>query len=316
MAYLNGIAGASGTGGVGVTVNGAPVRWTDAEPFIDGNNRTMVPLRAVAEALGLGVSWDGASREAIFTDGRKTLYFPIGSNAARTGDGGSVMMDTAAVIVNDRTYAPIRYLAEYFGFSVGWDAATKTVLIRGSITKDPDPPEAEKTEAELKALLPSDKKPVVSVYDDFDGDGRKEAFVFAIDRAKPWSTDGTAIDSVYFMSSRGERTMMTSIQTFCYESRTGYRFRCAGKVFVAADNGGYGSGFTTLLFGVKDGQPYELDLSRKIQGVYEQNGKLYTTANDFSKGYHTYPVYELLYDADAQQFYVGDRVAESLGDIS
>ena len=128
----------TGAAAVDVTVNGAAVRWTDAEPFIDENNRTMVPLRAVAEALGLSVGWDGAKREAIFSDGAKTLYFPIGSSTARTGDGGTVQMDTAAVIRNDRTYAPIRYLAEYFGFAVGWDAATKTVLIRsGQDTPSP-----------------------------------------------------------------------------------------------------------------------------------------------------------------------------------
>jgi len=34
------------------------------------------------------------------------------------------------VIVNDRTFAPIRYLAEHFGFTVGWDGATKTVVIQ------------------------------------------------------------------------------------------------------------------------------------------------------------------------------------------
>ena len=41
-------------------------------------------------------------------------------------------MDTAAVIVNSRTYAPIRYLAEFFGYKVDWDGKTKTVLL----TKD------------------------------------------------------------------------------------------------------------------------------------------------------------------------------------
>ena len=112
-----------------VSVNGELVRWTDAEPFIDANSRTMVPLRAVAEALGLTVSWDGEAREAVFTDGMKTLIFPIGSREARTGEGGTVAMDTAAVIVSSRTYAPIRYLAEYFGYAVGWDRKTKTVLL-------------------------------------------------------------------------------------------------------------------------------------------------------------------------------------------
>ena len=114
---------------VNVRVGETAVVWTDAAPFIDANNRTMVPLRAVADALGLEVGWDGSAREASFSDGTKTLIFPIDSSVARTGDGGEVQMDTAAVIVNSRTYAPIRYLAEFFGHSVGWLGETKTVTI-------------------------------------------------------------------------------------------------------------------------------------------------------------------------------------------
>ena len=115
---------------VSVTVNGTAVVFPDARPFIDENNRTMVPLRAVAESLGLTVSWDGTAREASFTDGSKTIIFPIGSSTARTAGGGLVELDTAAVIVSDRTYAPIRYLAQFFGYVVDWDPATRTVLIQ------------------------------------------------------------------------------------------------------------------------------------------------------------------------------------------
>lgn len=114
---------------VSVHVDGKPVQWTDAVPFIDVNSRTMVPLRAVAEALGLNVSWDDPRHEAAFTDGRSTIVFPIGSREARTDTGRVVLMDTEAVIVNDRTYAPIRYLAEFFGCKVEWDDGSKTVLI-------------------------------------------------------------------------------------------------------------------------------------------------------------------------------------------
>lgn len=120
---------APASAGPAVTVGGKSVEWPDATPFIDGNGRTMVPLRAVADSMGLTVSWDASAREASFTDGSKTIYFPIGSSSARTGDGGSIAMDTAAVIVGGRTYAPVRYLAEYFGHEVGWDAATRTVTI-------------------------------------------------------------------------------------------------------------------------------------------------------------------------------------------
>ena len=114
---------------VSVKCGDALVQWTDAVPFIDENDRTMVPLRAVADALGLTVSWDSVNREAVFSDGARTIYFPIGSSEARTGSGEMISMDTAAVIVESRTYAPVRYLAEYFGYSVGWDGVSRTVLI-------------------------------------------------------------------------------------------------------------------------------------------------------------------------------------------
>lgn len=112
-----------------VKVNNESVDWTDATPYINSSGRTMVPLRAVGDALGLTVSWDNSKKEAVFTDGSKTIYFPIGSTTAKTSEGRSITMDTAAVITNNRTYAPVRYLAEYFGYNVSWDNATRTVSI-------------------------------------------------------------------------------------------------------------------------------------------------------------------------------------------
>ena len=115
---------------ISVTVKGEAVPWTDAIPYIDEHSRTMVPLRAVATALGLTVEWDAAAREASFSDGMQTIYFPIGSSEARTGDGAAIPMDTAAVIKGGRTFAPIRYLAQFFGYTVDWDASTRTVIIK------------------------------------------------------------------------------------------------------------------------------------------------------------------------------------------
>lgn len=115
---------------VNVTVDGNAVQWLGTVPFIDKNSRTMVPLRAVGNALNLTVGWDGNARVASFSDGSKTLYFPIDSSVARTSDGKTIPMDTAAVIVNRSTYAPVRYLAEYFGRTVDWDGNTRTVIIK------------------------------------------------------------------------------------------------------------------------------------------------------------------------------------------
>lgn len=136
---------------VTVLVNGEAVVWTDAKPFINSDGRTMVPLRPVADAMGLETGWDPEKRTASFTmtgtayNGRcpwtNTIAFPIGKSTA-TGtasanwvdsepdvDTVTIPMDTAAVIVGGRTYAPVRYLAEYFQFTVEWDAATRTTSI-------------------------------------------------------------------------------------------------------------------------------------------------------------------------------------------
>lgn len=125
-----------------VTVNGENVNWTDAKPIVH-NDRTLVPLRAVAEALGLQVDWSDESQCATFTGKRADYdiwnvsfyiddpFYSFGGyniGDANAG-GGDAMMDTCPIIVNGRTYAPIRYLAESFDYSVNWNDNTNTVVI-------------------------------------------------------------------------------------------------------------------------------------------------------------------------------------------
>ncbi len=110
-------------------------------PYEDANNRVMVPLRAAADAMGLTVAWDEAAKQATFTreSAGKTeqVIFTIGSNqftSVVTEQGKEAVsvkkeMSTEAVQKNDRTYTPIRFLAETLGYSVTWDEATKTVSI-------------------------------------------------------------------------------------------------------------------------------------------------------------------------------------------
>ncbi len=138
-----------GADAISATVCGNPVQWTDAAPFIE-NGRTLVPLRAVAEALNLTVTWDSEAKEAVFTDGAKTIYFPIGATYARTSTGDNVTMDTSAIIRDSRTYAPIRYLAEFFGYKVDWDKATRTVIIENGA--DSSQPQHTYSDSELCSL--------------------------------------------------------------------------------------------------------------------------------------------------------------------
>ena len=148
--------------GINVKVNGNAVSFPDAKPFIDENSRTLVPLRPIGEALGLIVTWDAENRVAIFQqDDSLSVAFFIDRSVYEIATGRDVTyeeMDTKAVISEDRTYAPARYLAEAFDYEVGWDNDTKTVIITGEssglpvIPDDPTPSNSMTVE-ELLATL-------------------------------------------------------------------------------------------------------------------------------------------------------------------
>ena len=124
-----------------VSVDGITVAWTDAKPFIDENSRTLVPLRPIANALGLEVSWNDDTNTASFTDGITTVDFIVDSPEYRAYMNGYGIyayteMDTKSVIKDSRIYAPARYLAESFQYSVGWEDATKSVTITKNAAED------------------------------------------------------------------------------------------------------------------------------------------------------------------------------------
>ena len=92
----------------------------DAKPFIDENNRTQVPIRAVAEILGFNVEYDEAAQKVIMKDSGRNVGLTIGSHII-TVDDEEFEMDTTAKIINDRTYIPLRYIIEAFGCGIIWE---------------------------------------------------------------------------------------------------------------------------------------------------------------------------------------------------
>ena len=99
----------------------------DAAPFIS-QGRTLVPVRYLADALGAQTGWDAAAQKVTVTNGSTTAVLSIGSSNLTT-DGKVIPMDVAATIVDGRTYLPVRYVAEAFGFNVSWDAAAQAVTV-------------------------------------------------------------------------------------------------------------------------------------------------------------------------------------------
>ncbi|NCC69103.1 MAG: copper amine oxidase N-terminal domain-containing protein, partial [Clostridia bacterium] len=77
-----------GSDALTVKFNGKAVQFPDAQPFVDENNRTMIPLRAVTETMGAEVSWDQVSQTAKIEQNGITIMVPIGSDTISVTQNG------------------------------------------------------------------------------------------------------------------------------------------------------------------------------------------------------------------------------------
>lgn len=116
-------------GSILVLVNARPVTF-DVAPYIDANNRVMVPLRAIVEALGARVDYEARTKTITITRAGKKSVFAVGSTTA-VFDGTAVTLDTFPVIKDGRAMVPARFTAESVGAEVRWDGGTRTVTISG-----------------------------------------------------------------------------------------------------------------------------------------------------------------------------------------
>ncbi|MGI6467589.1 MAG: N-acetylmuramoyl-L-alanine amidase [Syntrophomonadaceae bacterium] len=105
----------------------------DVPPRIE-QGRTLVPLRAIFEAMGATVDWDQSSQIVTATRQEVIVQLPIGSKSP-TVNGIVWPLDVPAKIVGDRTLAPLRFVGEAFGGKVEWNEAERTIHI-----ESPEPP--------------------------------------------------------------------------------------------------------------------------------------------------------------------------------
>jgi hypothetical protein len=101
---------------IGLFVNGSIVK--DANIVIE-NNRTLVPLRLISETLGAVVDWDSSVSKATITDGSNKIELTIGDKKPKI-NGNVISIDVAPIIIDDRTYVPLRFIAESLGCKADW----------------------------------------------------------------------------------------------------------------------------------------------------------------------------------------------------
>ncbi len=171
-----------------VVIDGKAVVFDNdsGQPFIDDNNRTLVPLRKTMETYGCQVSWDQSTRTAMVNMKGTTVLVGIGNNYI-IANGSLIKIDTKAQIVNSRTYLPIRAVLEAFGAQVEWINSTRTV----DVTSGSGNPSSSTM---LSAEEIYDKcSPSVFYIEVYDRNGR----AFASGSGFFVSSDGTAVTNYH-----------------------------------------------------------------------------------------------------------------------
>jgi N-acetylmuramoyl-L-alanine amidase len=112
-----------------IYLNGEKMTF-DVNPFIE-NDRTLVPMRAIFEAVGADVDWD-AEHQTVMAAREKNGEFTyvalqIDSNAFLNGEQKE--LDVPAKIVDDLTFVPLRFVVESLGEKVEWDNESYSVII-------------------------------------------------------------------------------------------------------------------------------------------------------------------------------------------
>lgn len=113
-----------------VYMNGVKMDF-ETNPFIENDN-TLVPMRAIFEAVGATVNWDEETRtvNAVRVKNGETnvVTLQIDSNLAFINSDGKEL-EVAPKIVNDLTFVPLRFVVESLGEKVEWDAENYSVII-------------------------------------------------------------------------------------------------------------------------------------------------------------------------------------------
>lgn len=114
---------------VSVTLNGKLLSF-DTAPYLE-NGRVLVPVRGILESLGYTIQWQEETQTVLATKDGLEISLPLNSNTV-TVNNESVTIDVPAAIKGSRTFVPLRFLAEYSGADVHWDAVSSTVVVYSS----------------------------------------------------------------------------------------------------------------------------------------------------------------------------------------
>ncbi|MDF1618691.1 copper amine oxidase N-terminal domain-containing protein [Petrocella sp. FN5] len=108
----------------------------DTPPVIK-EGRTLIPVRAITEAMGATVTWNSEEKLVTIVKDDKTIVFDLINNITYVNDV-EVPIDVPAGLMNNRTMVPLRFIAENLGLKVIWDEEAQTIEVDEESSEDDD----------------------------------------------------------------------------------------------------------------------------------------------------------------------------------
>lgn len=109
-----------------VTYNGEMINF-DQKPVAE-NGRTLVPLRAIFNKLGATVDWNQATQTVTATKGEVVITLTL-NNTTATKNGQPITLDVPAKALGGRILVPVRFIADCFNVTTGWDGNLQRVIL-------------------------------------------------------------------------------------------------------------------------------------------------------------------------------------------
>lgn len=116
--------------GIGIKLNGNYI-YSDVAPTIV-DDRTLLPMRAIFEALGADISWDAETATATAKTDDVTIKITENQTTAYVNDIPNEL-DVPAMIINGRFVVPVRFVSESLGAAVSWDELSSLVKITAAV---------------------------------------------------------------------------------------------------------------------------------------------------------------------------------------
>lgn len=124
-----GVSAATAEPQVQVNMNGQLVHFPDAQPYLNADQRTMVPVRFIAENLGAEVGWNSEDKIVTILLNETEIKLEIGESTALV-NGEEVAFDTASILKEQRTFVPLRFVSETLDCKVLWDEGNRTAVVQ------------------------------------------------------------------------------------------------------------------------------------------------------------------------------------------